>query len=405
MDGDHLNVTKTETNADSTSGTLLTSNTHVADQAKKGTTVTYTLQLRYTTGTAAKNVARAGCYINVASHTGTYGAATTAIVHTSLVTDATGTATFEATNAETTAGDANDAAIKAQYLVFSAGAANALATVACPTSYTVTIGAAGATDGSADLALKWSDAARTATTVTLAAATPDVTASAASTGATNTLTATSYDQFGVGIASASVGLTQDAVPQWGNGSATLPTFTVTRTTNSAGAATFGITRDAATSAVTTFTANDGSMNYGTEVVYWTIGPVDAALEDSDAPSNPYTWVCDTAWSKNAMSTGNQSARIVVFDYVDNYFVVDLGYFSTADAAAHEIVKYSYDSNDQFTVGATAKTMAQFEDVYDGLVYADMSMVTADDIDGAGTNDCSLKVATTSSAQAFIVPAQ
>ena len=403
LDGDHLHVGTSNPYANLTTGTLLTANTHAAYEAKKGTTITYTLQLRYTTGTAARNVARAGCYINVASSTGTYGSTATAITNTTLVTDATGTATFTATEADVTAGDGNDTVIRAQYMVFSAGAANVLASVACPTTFTVTQGATGATDGTADLALKWSDVARDNNSVTLAAAAPDVAATAVGTGATNTMTAVSYDQYGTGVASASLGLTIDqANPQWGIGASTLPTFTVTRTTNSSGSATFGINRDAGTSAATTFRVNDDEDNTASKIVYWTVTPVDAALEGADATTNPVTYACDTAWSKNAAATGETMARMVTVDNAADSMVVDLGYYD-GTAAAHKIVKYTWDSNDQFNIAGVAQTQAGWEYNRSLLLNADGSLATADDIDGGSTNDCALTVKTTSSASTYSIP--
>jgi len=286
--------------------------------------------------------------------------------------------------------------------VFSAGAANALAAVACPTSYTVTQGSTGAEDATADLALKWSDVARDNDSVTISAASPDVAATAVGTGATNTMTATSYDQYGVGVASASLGLTIDTMPQWGVGAATLPTFTVTRTTNSSGVATFGINRDAATSAATTFRVNDDEDNNASKLVYWTVTPVDADLESGDATTNPVTYACDTAWSKNAAATGETMARMVVVDNATNSMVVDLGYYD-GTAAAHKIVKYTWDSNDQFNIAGTAATQAGWEYNRSLLLNADGSLATADDIDGGGTNDCALTVVTTSSASTYTIP--
>ena len=135
---------------------------------------------------------------------------------------------------------------------------------------------------------------------------------------------------------------------------------------------------------------------------WTVTPVDAALEGSDATTNPVTYVCDTAWSKNAATTGQTMARMVVVDNANNEMVVDLGYYN-GTAATHKIVTYTWDSNDQFNIGGAAKTQAQYEYNRSLLLNADGSLATADDIDGDGTNDCALTVVTSSSASTYSIP--
>ena len=177
---------------------------------------------------------------------------------------------------------------------------------------------------------------------------------------------------------------------------------MTRTTNSSGSASFGINRDAATSAATTFRVNDDEDNNASKIVYWTVTPVDAALEGSDATTNPVTYVCDTAWSKNAAATGETMARMVTVDNAANTMVIDLGYYN-GTAATHKIVKYTWDSNDQFNIAGVAQTQAGWEYNRSLLLAADGSLATADDIDGGGTNDCALTVKTTSSASTYTIP--
>ncbi|SVD78780.1 uncharacterized protein METZ01_LOCUS431634, partial [marine metagenome] len=251
-------------------------NSATCHEAKFGSDVTFSLQLKNATGLGAYNVAKSGVRINVNDSQGTGGSAGTSMTNTVVMTDADGAGSYVATMADPSSTATN---VKFQVLTFSDG--SNLATYGVSTVDSFTTGSANSSDTS--VCLKWEDVARDETTVVAAVAGAYTTASATGSGATNTVTGTAYDQYGVGIASSSLGLTTSTL---GVGSGTAATFTSTRTTNSSGVATFAVTRDAATTAKSTFRVNDDEDNNASKVVYWTVAPSSTVLDTGNASSAP-----------------------------------------------------------------------------------------------------------------------
>jgi len=273
-----------------------------------------------------------------------------AITNSVITTNAAGVATFVASKADPTALDGNDTATH-QVIVFSNPAASANTLVGCTEIGGFRTGAAGTTDD-ARLAIKWDDEVRAAEKTTTAMTSNYVTASGLTAGASNTVSSTVWDQYGVGVASHSVGMTSVI------DTATVSTFTVTRTTNASGVATFGVNRVAAGSGKETFKANTSATDgdYSTADTYWvTTGSSSTDLDAQETNSSPDNFVTEAAYG-GAAADGAPEAAYVVFDNANDVLIADL----MTDEAAHTYVKYTYDSNDQFTVGAAAKTMAQWE---------------------------------------------
>ena len=381
----HISFTNPYANVN-VSGTVLTGVSSAALDAKNGSDVTITVQLRSQAGTAAYNVAQAGCSINVTSATGTHGAATTAIATTVITTDANGSATFTASKADPTTG--NDAATT-QFLTFSNYALNSAA--GCTTIGDFTHGAtgvagdAGAFLGTANtLAFKWDDTTRDNNSVVASSANSYVRATATGSGASNTITATSYDQYGVGVANGSIGLTETLA------GATASTFTTTRTTNSSGSATFGVSRDAATSAQSSFRANDDEDNNDTAIAIWTVVPSSTALDTSvGANSAPSSFVPTQAFSGTVVNDALQAQIMVVDSANDKMVVVLNAYSDELTSTTSTFVEYTWDSNDTYFIAGVAKTQAQWET---GL--ASVGLAAQDDIYD-GTNNGKLLVVSSS----------
>jgi len=383
----HISFTNPYANVNG-SGTVLTGITSPSLDAKMGSDVTVTVQLRSQAGTATYNVAQAGCSINVTSATGTHGAVTSAIATTVIVTDANGAATFTASKTEPTALDANDAATT-QFLTF-ANNATANTAAGCTAIGDFTHGStgvitdAGAFLGTANtLAFKWDDEVRDNNSVVTTAANSYVRATATGSGATNTVTATSYDQYGVGVANGSIGLTETLT------GATASAFTVTRTTNSSGVATFGVSRDAATSAKSVFRANDDEDNNGSATAIWTVVPSSTAIDASvGTNSKPTAFVPTRAYTGTAIDNALE-AQIMHVDSANDKMIVELvGYDDVAAASATQFVEYTWDSNDTFFIAGVAKTQAQWET---GL--ATVGLTAMDDIYDAANNGKLLVVST------------
>jgi hypothetical protein len=371
------------------SGTVLTGITSGSVDAKMGSDVTITVQLRSQAGTATYNVAQAGCSINASSYTGTHGAAVGAIATTVIVTDANGAATFTASKTEPTALDGNDAAT-AQWISFTNNAAANVA-AGCTAIGDFTYGATGATgtsgaftDTTHAIGVKWDDEVRDNNSVVSSVSNTYVRATATGSGATNTVTATSYDQYGVGVANGSLGLTETLI------GATSSAFTVTRTTNSSGSATFGVSRDAATSAQSTFRVNDDEDNNGSAKAIWTVAPSSTAIDASvGANSKPTSFVPTRAFTGIAIDN-ELEAQIMHVDSANDKMIVQLvGYDDVAAASVTQFAEYTWDSNDTFFIAGVAKTQAQWET---GL--AAVGLTALDDIYDV-TNNGKLLVVSTS----------
>ncbi len=335
--------------------------------AKYGTTVTCTITAWDGTGTTSKAVAKAGVRVNVADKRGTDGAAATSLTNTVVTTGADGTGTYTTTIADPglVAGAGNDAATY-QILTLSNSAAN---TTTLANFFQV----AGTND--AIKGFMWDDTARAEYSVVVTG-TRYVDASSVGTGATNTISATSYDQYGVGVAGNA--LTMTTTGAVGLGQTDTSTYSAARTADSSGTATWGVTRDAATDLAETFTVSDGS-NTGTFTSYWPVSSSTTAFNSMstaalipDVAGNSATW------------TSNTLANLVVADTANDTFILAIKYGAaegntcTSTVAGHDQlsacthVRYTYDSDDAFFKTGAASTYAAFD-------YA-LSL-----LEGAGTN--------------------
>jgi hypothetical protein len=320
---------------------------------KNGSDITVSVQLQSAQGVSPLlYVAQAGCKIAVSNRIGVFGSASSTITNSVIVTNAAGVATFTASKADPTTGD--DAAAH-QVIVFSNPASSANTLVGCTEIGAFRTGAAG-TDNDARLAIKWDDTARAAEKTTTAMTSNYVSASGLTAGASNTVSATVWDQYGVGVAATAVGMTSAI------NTATVSTFTVTRTSNASGVATFGVNRVSAVSGMETFTANTAAADgdYSSAATYWVQGVTTVDLDGSAAKSSPNEFLTGAAYGGVA-ADGNPEAAFVVADVANDALIADL----MTDETAHTYVKYTYDSNDQFTVGGVAKTMAQWETALGG----------------------------------------
>ena len=233
-----------------------------------------------------------------------------------------------------------------------------------------------------------SDTARDENSVTMALASGYVLASATGSGASQTVTATSWDQYGVGIASNSLGMTLTgtgsdkglAVGQTDEGtSAITNTFTTTRTTNSSGVATWGVSRDSAVSGSSTFRVNDSEDNNDVESMYWTNLSSSTAVGD-EAASAPNVLVTDTDFATATADT-NVGAQIVGLDAANDLLIVAIRGYKSTDTTYHtRYVQYSYDDNDAYTLVVNSGTVywdrLGFE-TYVGLGQALTAVVGAD----------------------------
>ena len=380
-DGDVMHWASSHPYANSASYTYDGTNSATCHEAKFGSDVTFTLQLKNATGTAAYNVAKSGVRLNVNDSQGTGGSAGTSMTNTVITTDADGAGTYTASMADPSTSATN---IKFQVLTFSDGSNS---TYGVTTVDSFTTGTANSSDTS--VCLKWEDVARDETTVVASVASAYTTATATGSGATNTVTGTAYDQYGVGIASSSLGLTTSTL---GVGSGTAATFTTTRTTNSSGVATFAVTRDAATTAKSTFRVNDDEDNNASKVVYWTISPSSTVLDTGNATSAPNQFTSDAVIASCA--DGTAGATVVVADTANDVFIVDFQHYDNSSACTASYVKYSYDSNDAFFIAGEAVTYAAFDANYTAAYEpqdANGVLTTPDELYD-GTNNGELDVA-------------
>jgi hypothetical protein len=378
-DGDVMHWTSTHPYANTSTYTYDGTNSATCHEAKFGSDVTFSLQLKDATGTTNYNVAKAGSKLNVNDSQGTGGSAGTSMTNTVITTDADGAGSYVASMADPSSSATN---VKFQVLTFSDGGNAALGITAVGA---FTTGTANASDTS--VCLKWEDVARDETTVVASVAGAYTTASATGSGATNTVTGTAYDQYGVGIASSSLGLTTSTA---GVGSASAATFTSTRTTNSSGVATFAVTRDAATTAKSTFRVNDDEDNNASKVVYWTIAPSSTALDTDNTSSIPNQFTAEAVIASCA--DGTTGGNTVVIDVANDVFIVDFTHYDNSSACTNSYVKYSYDSNDAFFISGEAQTYAAFDYAL-SLTTMDANgvLTTPDELYG-GTNNGELDVA-------------
>jgi hypothetical protein len=342
-----------------------------------GSDITITLQLKRTTGTsAALNVADAGVSIGVNSATGTHGGSNVAtdIQNSIVVTDASGTATYTASKAEPTALDGNDTATFQMLTFTNSAVAN---TAAGKTTIGMfTKGAAGADSTDDAICIHWQDTARDDASVVTSVANGYVTATTVGAGATNTVTATNYDQYGVGVSGASLGMTS-AVD-----GATASTYSVTMTTNSSGTASWGVTRDVATSTREIFRVNDDDDNNASATAYYVIAPHSTALDAAEAAGSlPTNYITEAVYDYAVAAADNTpEAAWVVFDAANDKMVADLH----VDDVAHTYVVYTYDSNDQFHgASGAAQTMAAWEYSWSLISKNAAGVLTAADDWGSG----------------------
>jgi len=260
---------------------------------KMGTTVNITVQL---VDGAGKAVARSGqnviftntVYAGV-DNTGTVSS----INSTTVKTDVTGKATFSVTQADPTTG--NDA------------------------DFDQTVGITGVWSGGT-VKLEWSDNAATAKLTTVKATNAYV---LASTTGSNSVAATTYDQYGSGMAGQTVAFKSDDT-------AGIGTTAINVVTNSSGVATLGWARTVTTSNAETITATGATSP--TTVAYWVINPTGTDY----ATANNTALVADVANDK------------VVF------------LSATGNSDAGDWVVIPYDSGDQFNLAGSATTYALFD---------------------------------------------
>jgi hypothetical protein len=378
-DGDVMHWGSSHPYANSGSYTYDGTNSATCHEAKFGSDVTFTLQLKNATGTTNYNTAKAGTKLNVNDAQGTGGSAGTSMTNTVITTDANGAGTYVASMADPSSSATN---IKFQVLTFSDGG-NAALGITVVAAFTT--GAANSSDTS--VCLKWEDVTRDETTIVTSVASSYTTATAVGSGATNTVTGTSYDQYGVGIASSSLGLTTSTA---GVGSATAATFTETRTTNSSGTATFAVTRDASTTAKSVFRINDNEDNNASKVVYWTIAPSSTVLDTGVAGSASNVFVAGAV--TGSCADGTVGGNTVVIDAANDVFIVDIAHYDNSSACTNTYVKYTYDSNDAFFISGAAQTYAAFDYALSvTLQAADGVLTTPDELFGS-TNNGKLSVA-------------
>ncbi len=375
-------------------------------QAKYGSDVTVTLQLRRSASAAAsKNVARA-CNIqiteylttpNAAADTGdTFGGVSSSIVTHVVTTDAaTGSVDFIMSSAEPSASVDNG---NRGHVIVIDNATTANTAAGCPTTWTEGTSDSGVYAADNALALQWDDTARDENSVVMSLASGYVLAHATGTGASNTITATSYDQYGVGIASGSLGMTLTgggsnrgaSVGQNDEGATAITnTFTTTRTTNASGVATWGVSRDSLVSGSSTFRVNDNEDNNDVETMYWTNVSSTTAVGDDATNSVPATFAADTDYG-DVDAAGEVGGQIVGLDAANDLLIVEIiAYSATTSAADSRFVQYSYDSNDQFTLNGTASDLLRFEsyvglgfDLTSNTVGADSRLAAVDPLDDA-----------------------
>ncbi len=336
-----------ESSLENVSGT-----TEDTTQGFQGSDITIQVQLQSANGISAlSKVAQAGCSIGVNVASGAFGGASTTISNSIITTDATGLATYTAAGTATVAAGADNDVGGHQIITFS-NSATANVAAGCTAIGTFVTGALG-TDTDTRVSIQWDDVPRAKEKSVSTVANAYVAASALTAGASNTVTTTVYDQYGVGMAGESVGLVSSI------DLATVSTFTVTRTTNASGVATFGVNRVAGTTGKETFTANTTSTDwdYSSVSAYWTATADGTVLDTGLATSAPNAFTAGTSDSHDGTAANGQpTGAFVVSDRANDKLVAHL----CGDDIGCKYMTYTYDSNDSFMVGGVAKTMAQWE---------------------------------------------
>jgi len=290
------------------------------------------------------------------------------------VTDASGTATYTASKTEPTALDDNDTATFQMITFTNSATANTAAGKTTIGQFNK--GAAGADSTDDAICIHWQDAVRDDASVVTSVANGYVTATTVGAGATNTVTATNYDQYGVGVSGASLGMT--SVVDVSDAS----TYSVTMTTNSSGTASWGVTRDVATSTREIFRVNDDDDNNASATAYYVIAPGTTALDAGETTNSVPTAYTTEAVYDYAVAAADSTpeAAWVVFDAANDKMVADLH----VDDTAHTYVVYTYDSNDQFHGAAgAAQTMAAWEYSWSLISKNAAGVLTAADDWGSG----------------------
>jgi len=371
MDADAAKMTCSATTAyqggPTVAGFGLDYNLADADEAlqtqKFGTTATCTVTAWNGTGLASKAVAKAGVLININDARGAQDGAATTLSNTVIVTGADGTATYTTTIADPglVAGAGNEAAAY-QILTMTDGGNVAAGGTALAAFVQGAANGADAIKG-----FMWDDTAAAEKTVVVTG-TRYVDASAVGTGATNTITGTSYDQYGNGVAGNA--LTMTTTSAVGLGQAATSTYSAARTASSGGVSTWGVTRDAASDLAETFTVSDGT-NTGTFTAYWPVSSSATALGLADPAGSTAALIPDIA--NNGIWTLNTIASLVVADSANDTFILAVKYgnaegttcaaASTAGGSSQSActhVRYTYDSDDAFFKTGAASTYAAFD---------------------------------------------
>jgi hypothetical protein len=337
-------------------------------EGKMGSDVTITLQLASAIGTSALlHVAQDGCTVALKVVKGASGSTPSTIENTTA-TFTGGVATYVASKTDPTPLSNTAATYEQVTLSNPAGGVN---TAAGCTEITGGFGdALGQSD--ATFVILWDDTARAVNTITAATTSPYVTASGLTAGANNTVTATVYDQYGVGVAATEVGL--ESVID----TATVSTFTVSRNTNSSGVATFGVNRVSAVSGKEQFhVAVPPGVKADTAALanaYWVIAPSATLLDTGLATSASNGFQTGSAFSTAAAGNGVPEAAWVVKDTANNKMVAHLN----TDENPIIYTVYTYDSNDSFTVNNAAKTEVEWETAWAAIGAAANGILTAAD---------------------------
>jgi len=333
-----------------------------ATKIRMGETTTVTFQAE--SDASGTDVSMAGLVLTVLDHRGTQAANTrTSITSTTLTTDANGQASYDVTVADPTSGNDTNTwvALKVSVLV--------------PDKDDHVADVAGAFNGHADSnGTAWlfyqadDDETRAVTTVTNVADDIYVTATAAGSGATSSVTATLYDQYGATVANTNVAFTTAGSAE-SDGAANLSfTGTINRTSNSSGVATLALTRDSATTTAETITAT--STAAGTDTIYWVESPSATALaaaitEAGGATISTAALVMTgdaEAFAATAAPTSDKvQAAIVIADKANDKMVVEINYDDNVTAEIRTFVVYSYDSDDNFLdISAGPMTYAEWD---------------------------------------------
>lgn len=242
-----------------------------ANLVKYGTTVTHTFQL----SDGTNNVAQAGRKIDVLVSTYVGGALqSTDLVK--LTSDANGTINASFTQSDPSSTADNDSGVYFSFVSLDG------------------LGADLSKVPNTNPNIMWDDDASTAEMVELKSVNPYVEASDTGSGATNTVQATVYDQYGLGLSGISVDFTSDDNDGIGG-------TDVTRTTGAGGVASLSYNRDSAAAGIEDVDADAGAAGTDTVDVYWVKeAPADydnggTAVVIADATGDAIVFIDGTPW--------------------------------------------------------------------------------------------------------------